>query len=191
MKHEEISLRTKISLSKALKKLLEKKPLNKITVADIIKECNVNRNTFYYHFSDIYDLFQWTLEYESVEVIKQFDLAINFEEALAFTIDYIKSNKHILNSVYDTLGQEKLKQFVKHDFENVTKKLVDVTLEQLDRSLSHSYKEFLIQFYSSSIANTFIAYICGEFDLTDQQLTTYLSHTIQTSLIANIKSEPK
>ena len=50
---------TKRALENALKTLLLKKPLNKITISDVTEECGVNRMTFYYHFKDIYDLVEW------------------------------------------------------------------------------------------------------------------------------------
>ena len=50
---------TKRALEASLKKLLLKKPLNKITINDITEDCGVNRMTFYYHFKDIYDLVEW------------------------------------------------------------------------------------------------------------------------------------
>ena len=61
MKQDEKSLSTKRALAASLKKLMEKKPLSKITVSEIISDCNVNRKTFYYHFQDIYDLLKWIL----------------------------------------------------------------------------------------------------------------------------------
>ena len=33
--------------------LLEERPINQITVKDIVKECGINRNTFYYHYADL------------------------------------------------------------------------------------------------------------------------------------------
>lgn len=74
MTHEEATRRTKQMLAASLKKQMEKKPLKKITVSEIIADCNVNRKTFYYHFEDIYALLKWMLEQEAVEVVKQFDL---------------------------------------------------------------------------------------------------------------------
>lgn len=65
----QLSFRTKSTLAASLKKFLEKKPLNKITITEIIKDCNMNRNTFYYHFEDIYALFKWTLESESMKLL--------------------------------------------------------------------------------------------------------------------------
>ncbi|WP_295208123.1 TetR family transcriptional regulator [Ruminococcus sp.] len=38
------------------------KPLSKITVSEIVADCNINRKTFYYHFEDVQSLLKWTLE---------------------------------------------------------------------------------------------------------------------------------
>ena len=46
---------TKNAIMTSLVKLLNEKPLDKITVKDIVEDCGINRNTFYYHYHDIYD----------------------------------------------------------------------------------------------------------------------------------------
>lgn len=56
---------TKESLGNALKKMLTIKPIDKITVKDLVEECGVNRQTFYYHFDDVYDLLEWVFEEDS------------------------------------------------------------------------------------------------------------------------------
>ena len=43
MKHEVTTLNTKKTLSASLKKCMERKPLSKITVTDIVNECGFNR----------------------------------------------------------------------------------------------------------------------------------------------------
>lgn len=45
-----MSQMTKQALANSLKSLLQKKTLNKITIKDIVDDCGVNRQTFYYHF---------------------------------------------------------------------------------------------------------------------------------------------
>lgn len=47
---------TKRTLSETLKKILQEKSLDKVTVVDIVEASAINRQTFYYHFKDIYDL---------------------------------------------------------------------------------------------------------------------------------------
>ncbi len=45
---------TKKAIIASFMHLASKKPLEKITVRDIVDDCGINRNTFYYHFQDIY-----------------------------------------------------------------------------------------------------------------------------------------
>ena len=55
--------RTKKAISDAFWQLLEEKPYNKITVQNIVECCQVNRNTFYYHFQDIPALTEYSIKY--------------------------------------------------------------------------------------------------------------------------------
>ena len=54
-----MSVITKKALASSLKNLMKKATLNQITVKDVVTDCGVNRQTFYYHFQDIYDLVEW------------------------------------------------------------------------------------------------------------------------------------
>ena len=112
MKNEEISTMTKKKLAESLKKLMKKKSLSKITISDIVKDCDVNRKTFYYHFIGIEELFKWMLEEEAVHVVKNFDVKKDHKEAILFVMDYIDNNQDILNCAYDSIGREGLKDFL-------------------------------------------------------------------------------
>lgn len=46
----------KEAFAESLKKMLEKKAFNHISIKDIAEDCGVSRQAFYYHFKDIYDL---------------------------------------------------------------------------------------------------------------------------------------
>lgn len=50
---------TKKLLAQALRELMRKRALNKITVGDICQLCGMNRKSFYYHFHDKYELVNW------------------------------------------------------------------------------------------------------------------------------------
>jgi len=51
--------RTKLWIAENMKKLLIRKPLEKIYVTEICKVADIERPTFYYHFIDKYDLMAW------------------------------------------------------------------------------------------------------------------------------------
>ena len=82
MIHEVTTMNTKKTLAASLKKFMEKKPLSKVTVSEIVTDCGLNRKTFYYHFEDVYALLKWTLEEESIELVKKFDNMVDYEESI-------------------------------------------------------------------------------------------------------------
>lgn len=156
MKNKEMSLKTKQALAASLKQAMLKKPLSKITVRELIEDCNINRKTFYYHFEDIYALMKWTLEQETVEVVKQFDLMVNAREAILFVLDYVESNKHILNCAYDSMGREGLKRFFYQDFISIMQSLVNECERHLGLSVDEDFKLLVAGFYSEAVAGTLI-----------------------------------
>lgn len=156
MKHEVTTLNTKKALSASLKKYMEQKPLSKITVSDIISDCGVNRKTFYYHFEDIRTLLKWTLEQEAIEVVKQFDLLLEYEDAMIFAMNYVDDNKHILNCAYDSMGREELKRFFYQDFIGIMRKIVDSVEKEMGLNADEALKEFVSAFYTEAIAGMLI-----------------------------------
>ena len=62
---------TKKELAAALKQLMEQKPLEKISIREITSLCGLRRETFYYHFADIYALIQWMFEEEALALLRQ------------------------------------------------------------------------------------------------------------------------
>lgn len=52
---------TKQALDESFRSLLATKPLDHVTVTAIARNCGVNRQTFYYHFHDVYDLIHWSI----------------------------------------------------------------------------------------------------------------------------------
>lgn len=54
---------TKLVIMRVFENLLSVKPLEKITVKDITDQCGISRNTFYYHYQDIYQVFKAYIDY--------------------------------------------------------------------------------------------------------------------------------
>lgn len=156
MKHEVTTLNTKRTLAASLKSFTEKKPLSKITVSDIIADCGVNRKTFYYHFEDIYALLKWMLEEEAVNVVKQFDLLVDYREAVLFVMNYVRKNKHLLCGAYDSMGRDEMKRFFYADFIGITRKVVNDAEQRIGVHTEEQFKEFLAHFYTEAAAGLLI-----------------------------------
>ena len=186
MTHDEISLQTKQKLAASLKKFMMLKSLNKITVTDIIKDCNVNRKTFYYHFEDI-----WILEQEAVEVVKKFDLMVDYKEAIIFVMNYIESNAHILACAYDSLGREEMRRFLYHDFTSIIETLIDNVEKELGLCVKKEFKYFVCDLYTESLAGILIEWFKNPQNRCKEQVVEYLSIIFRSSLPEIMKNAPK
>lgn len=190
MTHEEISLQTKKKLAESLKKFMAVKSLNKITVTDIIKDCDVNRKTFYYHFGDIYALVQWILEQEVVEVVKQFDLTVDYKEAILYVIDYVEANSHILACAYDTMGREELRRFLYRDFISIIQIIIDNIEKEMALCVKEDFKYFLCDFYAESLAGMLIEWFKNPKHRNKREVVEYLSIIFCASLPQTLKDSP-
>ena len=186
MQHAITSLNTKKTLSSSLKKLMAHKPLAKISVTEIITDCGLNRKTFYYHFSDIYDLLKWTLEQEAVEVVKNFDLMSNTEEALVFIADYVDANSHILNCAYNSMGRDEMKRFFCTDFYGVILSVIEELEEGKGVATDPHYKEFIVKFFAGALAEVLIDYFQHKDKRNRDELIQYTIQVLKTSILSLI-----
>ncbi len=182
MKHEEISLWTKKSLAEALKRAMSKKPFQKITVSELILDCGINRKTFYYHFKDIYDLLRWMLEEESVEVVRSFDLLLDFDEAIQFVMNYVEENDHILSCAYDALGRDGLRRFFMSDFMDICRTVIEEIEARRGVHLEDGYRNFLSEFYASAVAGILVEWVRDRSNRDRDGVMRYLSSTVRDSM---------
>ena len=183
MKHEITSMNTKKALAKSLKKIMMKKNFSKITVSEIISDCGVNRKTFYYHFEDIYALLKWMFEKEAIEVVRQFNLLVDHEEAILFIMDYIEKNEYIINCVYDSIGRDEMRRFFFNDFSALVISIIEGAEKEMGKTLDEEYKNFLCMFYTEALAGALIDWIKHRNEHSRQQEIDYLVNTMKCALI--------
>lgn len=94
---------TEKAIKEAFLTLLDQKPITRISVKDIVEECGINRNSFYYHYADINELVTEIIREEIDNAVgghKVVDsLEACFEVALSFILDHKKPMYHIFNSL--------------------------------------------------------------------------------------------
>ncbi|MGN0261512.1 MAG: TetR family transcriptional regulator [Eggerthellaceae bacterium] len=167
--------RTKLAFSQALKSAMATKPLSKITVSQLVRHCGVNRNTFYYHFEDIYDLLRWTLEQETVETMRRIDLLVSTREAFQFMVGYVRENRAMLASAYETLGYDTVKRFFRADFHAIVKGVFQQIDCRRGKSLPPQGMEFVCMFFEEALSGCMINAIIEPSCWTDEETVEYLT----------------
>lgn len=101
---------TKTALADAFKAELETKRFDKITIKDIVERAQVNRQTFYYHFQDIYDLLGWILG-EEMAACRVDEL--NFDTwrvQLENIIARVNANQKLLTNIFQALDHDYIRK---------------------------------------------------------------------------------
>ena len=140
-----MSKTTKNVLGESLKKLLQKKPLNKITVTELVDDCGMNRMTFYYHFKDIYDLLEWVCVEDTRKALAGMGTYANWQEGLYNIFELVLENKAFVIHTYRSMSREYLEMYIYR----LTNAVFISVIEELDRdhALSDKDKEFIASFY--------------------------------------------
>lgn len=188
MKRETTAANTKKIIATSFKEIVAKVPFEKITVSRIVEECGINRKTFYYHFEDLHALVRWTIESEAVEVVKQFDLLVDYEEALGFVMDYVEKNRSFINSVYDNLGKDELQRFFYSDFSSVISAAIDGLQEEMSLTLSDDFKRFMANIYTEAVAGILVDWARANTPDNNQRTMDYLCAMIKAGIPAVLKS---
>ena len=61
----------KRTIAEAFLTLARQKAVDKITVKDLVKECHISRQTFYYHFQDLLEVLEWTFQQMTQQTLER------------------------------------------------------------------------------------------------------------------------
>ena len=103
---------TKKALKGSLKKMTLKKPINRITIADITENCGINRMTFYYHFQDIYDLIEWSILDTVTAAVDDKKTYVTWKEGFRRVLQTSLDNKDTVCSVYNSMNLEDIQKYL-------------------------------------------------------------------------------
>ncbi len=119
------SIITKLALANALKHIMRKKVFTKISVGDIVAECGLSRQAFYYHFKDKYDLLNWIYYTETVSFMCNYDTIDDWADGLKNLCCYMKKNQVFYINALNTAGQDSFPMYLHKYIYNFSIKVVE------------------------------------------------------------------
>ena len=136
---------TKAALEESLKRLLLKKPLDKITITDITTDCGISRMAFYYHFKDIYDLVEWSCVEDGKKALQGKKTSESWTEGLTQIFEAVLENKPFIMNVYRNVDRERIENYLF----KLTYDLIVGVVEEKSRGLNitEEDKKFIADFY--------------------------------------------
>lgn len=156
---------TKNRIYECALKMAESRPINKITVREIVEKCEITRNTFYYHFHDLYDVYVSFVDSKINELIKnsETDPTAVFFDFIELAVSYRK----VWVNLYKSIGSDRLSAFV---IEKIKQFIVMSISKKYDlESISALDLEIICNFYGEAVFGILLHWIKDRrFDTTDQ-----------------------
>lgn len=139
----------KETIAQAAKRLLMEQRIRKLTVKDLVEECRITRQAFYYHFEDIPALFRWMLERDAERTILEARTLESGEERMrylfAVAINSLPYMKKGMESSYRDELERLLTQHVQRLFEQICDE------EGLYRSCSRFEVSLILRYHSQAV----------------------------------------
>ena len=103
---------TKKAIAESFMELLNERPFDKISVVDIAEKCGINRNTFYYYYSDVYALVDDVFRMETQRIIDENVAFTSWQEAFMQGTGFARANRRAIYHLYNSINRDKLEKYL-------------------------------------------------------------------------------
>ena len=167
---------TKQALEQSLKKLMQVKALDKITIRDITTDCGISRMAFYYHFRDKFDLVNWIFDVEYLNHVQIGKNLIGWDSVLHLC-NYFYENKDFYRKAMKVEDQN---SFINHFRELVSPLMAEDIREILGEQTD---ADFYVNFFCDAVICAFGRWISQKEPTPPKKFVELLKSCIQVVVI--------
>ena len=169
---------TKYRLAQAMKVCMKEKPVDRITVQEIVDVCGVTRQTFYRKFLDKYDLINWYFDKLLLESFAHMGSGRTILEGLERKFAYIQEERVFFTAAFSSDDQNCLK---KHDYSLIMQFYSRQILEKTGRAPEGDIR-FLLEMYCHGSIYMTVKWVLGGMPLTPAQMARGLVDAMPAKL---------
>ena len=171
---------TKNLLAESLKELSRFKPVDKITIKELTKNCGLTSPTFYNHFRDKYDLMAWIYNQKIEDLLKNFGRENSFEDIICRLMEItLEDEKFFLNLLKNAVSQ--------NSFRYVTN---DHAIKLLSEWIKnrHGFEElpptisFCLRFYMRAISEFVSDWALDKWDCSPREMAKFFVEAMPAPL---------
>ncbi len=151
----EVPKSTKNEIMTALGQLLQSKRLDDITVTELVERCNISRQAFYYHFSDLYGV----VDYGIQQFLEQFRVPSpeKWREVMEQTLTLLREHRTLVLNVYRAYERS----YVEHDLRQWAMPLVGARVRLAARQFSVTEDQivFMTELLTEGLASIVLSWV--------------------------------
>ena len=146
---------TSKAIEESFIRLLNERPLDKITIKDIVDDCGISRNTFYYHFQDLLEVLEWLMAQRVESLLAETLAAKTPKEAIRVMLSTIEDKPDFVVQLMASRKREEAERI----FFDAARTYFAELLRRSDSQPQIRYAsdlETALTFYSSAIVGVLI-----------------------------------
>lgn len=103
---------TQKAILSTFEQMLEEMPFDTITVSALVRRCEISSNTFYYHYSDIYNLLNVWIRNELDRFVDGKLSFYDWKKAMREFLHACEERSNIIYHIFNSLSRERVERFV-------------------------------------------------------------------------------
>lgn len=136
---------TKQAIKASFLKLLNQQPLNKISVRDIVEDCGINRNSFYYHYQDLPALLEEIVKEDTEAIIRKYPNVTSIVECYDALTEFVTHRRRAIMHIYRSINREMFEQYLMQVSEYFVRSYVESALS--DREIPDEDRQTIVAYY--------------------------------------------
>lgn len=170
--------KTKKKIASSMVELVEKKPIDKITITDITVNCDMTRQVFYRYFVDKYDLINWMYEEDCGSVIYTGEENFSLKSWIEYIIYILEDKKSFYVHAIQDDSSKTFEKLILDKTRFYLKKIIEYkTATELTKQL-----EFLIEMTARGLVEMIIFEIEKEMPVKKEILVDWLMNGISKEI---------
>lgn len=175
--------KTKLLIANSLRKLMRKKSLDKIKIREIVEDCGVNRQTFYYHFQDIYALVEWIYTYDGMQIFNEYKDECDWMTMIRKMFDYLEEHQDEIKCVVNSKAEKFFYNFVHEKIGLCSRMIVEFISKNM--TVDTYYKNFIAEFYTFAVCDVVENWMRNR--STTRMSSDELIHLFELTMLGNVK----
>lgn len=170
--------KTKEKFVSSMTELMKKKPVDKITVTEIVEHSGMTRQTFYRCFLDKYDLVNWHFERLADKSFRQMGVSLTLHDGLLKKFQFLKKEKDFFCPAFQS---EAYNSLVSYDFKCILEFYTNIIEKKTQRPLDTSTR-FLLEMYCKGSIYMTVEWAKRNMDLSEEELADLLLKALPAPL---------
>lgn len=174
-------------IAEAFAKMVRQKGVDKVTVKALIDVCDISRQTFYYHFQNITDVIEWSLERATQEMLSRSLQEDTPQRAIRIFVSSTVENYELMCKMIESRKREQMEKMLLEASRKFFESILLARYPELP--LQHSDLEVMLDFWACGVTGILFKY-CGRKRLDIDAFSNQIYRLLSEQMLGSLK-EPE